>query len=326
MNSASSSQTVQATNGFVANDMSLASVNGTFGRHGSFPLRFGWIPKGLEALREDPTVFHQENATVCFGVGKNMVTSMRYWLEATRLVTRSKTGRGLELSAISEIVFDEEADLYLEDDGTIWLLHWLLSSNPRSATAIYWFFNHFHKATFTSNEVATGLRDFVRRDISSNTSATTLKRDSALVLRMYSHSHKNDGLNLEESLDSPLATLGLIQRIDVRSWRSNVSESPEMPLFVLAFAVAEIFKATDCQQLPIHDLMYSNIEHCAPGAVFRMSEEGLVNKLELMCRKYHSQLVLDQTAGVFQLYKRDTLDPLDLLRNQYTTNSQRAEA
>ena len=326
MNTASSSHVAAVTNVNVVKDMSLVSGSGTFGRHGSFPLRFGWIPKGLEALRENPSVFKQENATVRFGVGKNMVTAMRYWLEAAQLVIPAKTGLGLGLSSISEIVFDHKADPYLEDDGTIWLLHWLLASNPRNATAIYWFFNHFHKATFTSDEVATGLRDFAHREISSRTSANTLKRDSALVLRMYSQSHSNDGLNIEESLDSPLATLGLLQRLDVRSWRSDVSKGPEIPLFVLAFAIAEIFQATDGRQLPIHDLMYSNTNHCAPGAVFRMTEEGLVNRLEAVCRQHHKQLTLDQTAGIFQLYKRDTLDPLVLLRDQYETNGKRVEA
>lgn len=326
MNTASSSQAPAAIKANAVKDMSLGASKGTFGRHGSFPLRFGWIPKGLEELRENPTIFKQEDATVSFGVGKNMVTAMQYWLEAARLVNPSQSNRGLELSSISEIVFTETADPYLEDDGTIWLLHWLLSSNPRSATSIYWFFNHFHKTTFTSDEVATGLRDFVHREISSKTSANTLKRDSALVLRMYSHSHANDGLNLEESLDSPLATLGLLQRLDVRLWRSDVTKGPEVPLFVLAFAIAEIFQVTDREQLPIHDLMYSNTEHCAPGAVFRMTEEGLVNGLEAVCQKHNTQLALDQTAGVFQLYKRDTLDPLVLLRDQYAKNAERAEA
>ena len=326
MNTASNSQVSAAIIPNVHEESSLRSGNGTFGRHGSFPLRFGWIPKGLEELRKNPTIFKDEDATVCFGVGKNMVTSMQYWLEAARLVNPLKPSKGLGWSPISKIVFNESADPYLEDDGTIWLLHWLLASNPRSATAIYWFFNHFHKTTFTSDEVAAGLRDFVHREISSKTSPNTLKRDSALVLRMYAHSHKNDGLNLEESLDSPLATLGLLQRLDVRLWRSDITKGREIPLFVLAFAIAEVFQLTDREQLPIHDLMYSNTNHCAPGAVFRMTEESLVNQLEAVCGKHSHQLALDQTAGIFQLYKRDTFDPLVLLQDQYAINAKRAEA
>ena len=59
-----------------------------FGRHESFPLRFGWITKGLDALADDPKIFTREDATVVLGVGKNMVNSIRYWLQATRVATR----------------------------------------------------------------------------------------------------------------------------------------------------------------------------------------------------------------------------------------------
>ena len=58
----------------------------SFGRHESFLLRFGWISKGLGALKDDPAVFSQEDATVTLGVGKNMVASIRHWLQGARLV------------------------------------------------------------------------------------------------------------------------------------------------------------------------------------------------------------------------------------------------
>lgn len=60
----------------------------SFGRHESFPLRFGWIAKGLKAaLNHDPCTFNREDATVILGVGKNMVASIRYWLQATGVGT-----------------------------------------------------------------------------------------------------------------------------------------------------------------------------------------------------------------------------------------------
>ena len=66
--------------------MSFDPGNVAFGRHESFPLRFAWIAKGLGALRENPRVFTGEDATVVLGVGKNMVSSIRYWLQAASLV------------------------------------------------------------------------------------------------------------------------------------------------------------------------------------------------------------------------------------------------
>ena len=69
--------------------MNLNPTRVSFGRHESFPLRFGWITKGLDALATDTNVFAGEDATVTLGVGKNMVAAMRYWLLATGMVERT---------------------------------------------------------------------------------------------------------------------------------------------------------------------------------------------------------------------------------------------
>ena len=66
--------------------MKLHSSSVSFGRHESFPLRFGWLTKGLSGLQLDPKVFEREDATITLGVGKNMVSAMRYWLQATQMV------------------------------------------------------------------------------------------------------------------------------------------------------------------------------------------------------------------------------------------------
>ena len=301
----------------------LTGSDTAFGRHESFPVRFGWITKGLSALAEDSRIFTREDATVVLGVGKNMVSSIRYWLQATRIARRTPTKHALKPTPLAEIVFGDHGDPYLEDEGTIWLLHWLLATNPREATAIYWFFNHFHKPAFKTEEVVTGLTDFARRELLSRISATTLKGDAQLVLRMYSRTTANARVTLEDSLDSPLAMLDLQERLDTRTWRAAPVDRAELPLEIFAFAIAELFEH-GCDQLAIADLMYSDNEHCAPGAVFRMTEDGLIGKLETLCEKYPHALRLDRTAGVFQLYKIAPLDSLAILRERYAPNGKLA--
>ena len=306
--------------------MRLNSGTVSFGRNESFPLRFGWIAKGLKALNDDPRVFNGEDATVILGVGKNMVASIRYWLQATGVAVRNRKANAFESTPIGQIAFGNDGDPYLEDEGTIWLLHWLLATNPDHATAVYWFFNHFHKPRFTGVEVATALTDFVRHEVSSKVAVTTLKRDAQLVLRMYSRSMGGTRMTLEDALDSPLAMLNLQQRLDGRNWRAMPTDRTEIPLNVFAFAVAQLFEATSASQLAIQDLMYSGANHCAPGAVFRMTEEGLVRKLEALCDAYPRVLRLDRTAGVFQLYKSGTFEDLSILKDRYSAAGGRLAA
>jgi hypothetical protein len=62
--------------------MRFSSEKTAFGRHETFPLRYSWLTKGIQALLADPGVFQSDEATVTLGVGKNMVSAIRYWLEA----------------------------------------------------------------------------------------------------------------------------------------------------------------------------------------------------------------------------------------------------
>ena len=304
--------------------MRLTGSATAFGRHESFPLRFGWIIKGLEALAEDPKIFTRDDATIILGVGKNMVASIRYWLQATRIVRRDQRTNTLRPTQLAKIVFGDDGDPYLEDEGTIWLLHWLLATNASDATAIYWFFNHFHKPSFTTVEVATALTDFANRELSSRTAVTTLKGDTQVVLRMYSRTTANARLSQEDALDSPLAMLDLQERVDTRTWRAVPMDRTELPLDVFAFAIAEVFEHGGVGQLAIADLMYSDNDHCAPGAVFRMTEDGLVGKLDALCEAYPQALRLDRTAGVFQLYKTAPLDSVEILKASYASKGRLA--
>ena len=301
----------------------------SFGRHESFPLRYGWITKGLSALAEDPCVFAKEDATVTLGVGKNMVAAIRYWLLATGMAERiTDAGRGarragpsneLARTPIGDVLFPDGpgGDRYLEDDATIWLLHWLLATNPAQATAIYWFYNHFHKPEFTSEEVFAALREFARQRITARTAASTLKKDANLVLRMYARSAGGTRLLPEDALDSPLAALQLQERLDRQTWQAGPSDRAEIPLTAVAYAVADVFGQLGVGQLPVEQLLASSHEHCAPGAVFRLTEAGLADKLEALCETYPAQLRLDRTAGLYQLYKLAEFEPLAILRAHY---------
>ena len=297
--------------------MKLNPVKVSFGRHESFPLRFGWITKGLEALQDDPDVFASEDATVTLGVGKNMVSAIRYWLLATGMVERT-TRHGLKRTTIGEILFPngKGGDRYLEDDTTLWLLHWLLATNPAEATAVYWFYNHFHKPEFTSEEVFAALREFVRQS-AIKAAATTLKKDVNLVLRMYAQSRGGTRLLPEDALDSPLAALQLQERLDQQTWNAPPRDREEIPLTAFAYAVANLFAHVGKDQLPVQQLMYSDQEHCAPGSIFRLTENGLTDKLEALCETYPNSLQLNRTAGLYQLYKTGPFEGLHILEDHY---------
>jgi hypothetical protein len=298
-----------------------------FGRHETFHLRFSWLSKGFQALQRDPSIFDRDEAVVELGVGKNMVRSIRYWLLATQVAELD----GLELRPTSlglELLGAQGWDPYLEDESTIWLLHWLLCSTTNQATVNYWFFNHFHKPVFTNAEAQTAFADFCREKVKAKFSVTTAKKDTLVLLRMYTPSRPSKWMPLEDALDSPMALLGLVTHTSStsgRTYQSRADRRDELPDFVVGFAVAQLFAARRVISLPLEQLMYSRDGWIAPGTVFRLTEAALLTKLERLVRTLAGALEIREVAGLHQLYLLSPLDPVALLRAQYS-HARREEA
>jgi len=290
-----------------------------FGRHETFPLRYSWLTKGFQALWENLKVFESPEATVTLGVGKNMVNAIRYWLQAAQIV--KKTPKGFVFTSVGNAIFNEGNhgfDPYLEDEATLWLIHWLLVTNPTQATAWYWFFSEFHKPEFTGQEASTALLDFAKQNISAKFSATTVKQDATILLRMYTRSKGNTRTPLEEALDSPLALLGLISQLPGgKSYQSRAETRESLPLAVLGYAVTEVMNQMKTQQLPIEDLMYCKGAFSAPGAVFRLTESALLTKLEHLVHLLPGIYEMRETAGIHLLYQLEDVKPLDYLEHHY---------
>lgn len=294
-----------------------------FGRHETFVLRYSWLTKGFQALCKNPTIFSDEDATVELGVGKNMVSSIRYWLQAAQFI-RIKDKGGFEATHLGEsILGDDGFDQYLEDESTIWLIHWLFASNPDLATGCFWFFNNFHKQEFSSEEVASSLVDYVSQNITTQVSKATLKNDAKTVLRMYGRANTNSKGVVEEALDSPLSALSLVsQSLVGKTFKSHPAERKNLPVEIFGYAVVEYMDTLKTLQSPIEDLMYSNGAIAAPGAVFRLSENALITKLELLSEKFPNNFDLRETAGIHQLYLLEPLEKQRLLSEYYSVNSE----
>jgi hypothetical protein len=288
-----------------------------FGRHETFALRYSWITKGIQALKNNPEVFSDDESTVTLGVGKNMVNAIRFWLLATRLIEAAD--KGYKTTALGEAIFGTDGyDEYLEDEGTIWLIHWLIASNPEQATAWFWFFNHYHKPEFDTPEVVSALLDFAKQQIAAKASASTMEKDAALVLRMFARARGNTRTPLEDMLDSPLTQLKLIGQASVgRGYVSAPAEREGLPLGIFGYAVAELFNELGVTELPIEDLMYSKSGHPSPGAVFRLTENALLTKLEKLIHALPGLFEVRETAGIHQIYRLDDVDPMRFLQFHY---------
>lgn len=301
--------------------MKLDPKQTAFGRHETFPLRYAWLTKGFEAITAEPAIFSEpDRAMVELGVGRNMVNAIQYWLAAARLVEFAE-GQG-RATAFGNLMLGDDGDPYLEDEATLWIIHWLIASNPSLATGFFWFFNHYAMPRFQDDEVRAGLTGFTMRELHLERSQSTLKSDVSTLLRMYTLVADKD----EDHLDSPLAQLGLIEpetdtrtRGKGRHYRSPRAARPFLPPVALHFALADRFADDPAvSALPVRLVLYGGDDRAAPGAVFRLNEDGLMAALAQVMNQWPGHYQLRDTAGVHQVYRGERpAEPLDVLRHYY---------
>ena len=134
-----------------------------FAGHETFTLRYGWLKKAVDATRERQDIFLQDDALVTLGVGKNMVRSIRHWGLVTGILEEStdvsnNRGRAIRPSALGDLLFGPHGlDPYLEEVGTLWLIHWQLAGIPDGPTTWFWVFNHLPESEFTKEKLLSDL-------------------------------------------------------------------------------------------------------------------------------------------------------------------------
>ncbi|MDW6092163.1 DUF4007 family protein [Vibrio rhizosphaerae] len=293
-----------------------------FGRHETFQLRFSWLPKGYQEFCKDNDVFESSEATVRLGVGKNMVSSIKHWMKATQLLSEKN-----ELSELARYIFDEDrgVDPYLEDEATIWLLHWLLCTNPKQATTWFWFFNRYIAADFDTESMQSALDDFIREELKIKApSSATLKNDCSVLTRMYSVSDDFFKAGLDDVLDSPMALLELINKHGSKRFSAELAERNDLSLGIFGFAVAQCVNSyiedSDRGTIPMKTLIYSQGDSAAVASVFRMTETDFMTKLEKLQSQFPELFEIRETAGISQLYLSQgvkRIEPMTFLQAHY---------
>ena len=131
----------------------------TFARHETFHPRYGWFRKAYNFAAKDTRIFSREDAPVRLGVGKNMVRAIRFWGLAAKLIKpnrQSSKSHASELAPtpLGHFLFGVSGwDRYMEDPGTLWLLHWLLLARPCRLPVWWLAFNEFHPVEFADDDL-----------------------------------------------------------------------------------------------------------------------------------------------------------------------------
>lgn len=273
--------------------------------HEKFALREGWINKALMILPENPDAFTRKDATDLFGIGSNMVKSLRYWMRVFGLTNNS----GTELSEVGYLV--AEHDPYLEKPFTLWLMHSYIAKNVDDATTWFMYFNRCDADDLDKSEIESILLREIKKYVAgSSFSEKSLRNDVDVLLNMYSKSKEKS--DPEDKNISPFSQLALIKKLDGRYVKSH----PSKKLFSETIVLYELaLKMGGKEGISIEDALFG--------------ENGLAkiyNLTGVMANDYFDRLDaaglirVDRTAGLDMIYPVKKMNPIEIIGDFYKNN------
>lgn len=280
-------------------------VRYTFSGHETFHCRQFWLKKGVDYLTDGGN-FNAHEAVVDLGVGRNMVTAIRYWLRAFGLTDESGT-----ITPIAHAIFGEDgSDPYLENIGTVWLLHYLLITTDYAS--IYpLVFNEFRKERFEfTHDQLFGFLQRKCQEMDNRISPRSLKTDINILIRNYLRPKKaTESGNPEDDFSSILIDLGLVQRLEKtktnKSYRYKIESDTRntLPGKVVLHAILTQEKRNS---ISFNQLLNGKN---SIGTIFALSATGLMSHIDQLEQTYPRDIVFTDDAGIkeLQIINRDHL-------------------
>lgn len=193
-----------------------------------------------------------------FGIGNNMVKSLRYWLQATCLTQEPTKGKRTQtLTDFGCCVL--ENDPYIEEIGTLLLIHYMLAKNKEEATAWYFFFNEFGMTEFDKDDFVREITSYIQMNFPEESVATrSLEDDFSCIINTYVPRYKSNPnkVNAENNIDCPLGEIGLVDILEKKNKRyKKAIPSKEIlhPWIVMAVISGQMEAGT--VEVPLNELL-----------------------------------------------------------------------
>ena len=295
--------------------------------HETFPLRYGWLKKAFDAVQDSKdtednrAVFSGADAIAHFGVGKNMVASMRHWANVSGIIAEPSGQKRIETTALGQTIFGESGlDPFMENPATSWLIHWHLCGRP-TKTTWFWAFHHHPSISFERETLITGIKKLAEDREWTRAAVNTIRRDVACFIRTYVALSPPGNASYEDSLDSPLTELGLIRPSGRRDeFRFVRGPKPSLGPGVFCYAVTDFWNRSfsNASTLSFEAL---NHEPGCPARVFLLEENDMVDLLVGLEETSNGVYRWSETAGLKQLIRSRQLgtnEELEYVRQDYS--------
>lgn len=264
-----------------------------------------WLKKVFQECVEGGLIrkstFSDEDAIANFGVGKNMVASIRHWALACGVMYESD--RDFRVGSLaSEILQDGGLDPYAESPSTAWLAHWQLAGRCFRSTTWYWLFNHVTAPDFTRKELEEPLARYARElDPKHRLSPSTISRDLETCLRSYAP-RAAEG-SPEDFAEPLLGELGLLQEVHKGQYAFRRGPKASLHDGIFSYALVDFWNRTAAGQ---SSLAFEAVAYAegSPGRVFKLDEESVAQRLIALSDSTGRKLEWTDSAGLRQVHRK----------------------
>ena len=290
-----------------------------FSGHETFQCKHFWLKKAYDYLKTGKS-FKDPLAVVDLGVGKNMVNSMNHWLKVFGLVEVNYKSGEVKLNKIATKFFDDNGyDPYLEDKGTLYLLHYhLLASKHHQASLYRIAFQEFRKTRVSLEFTAVQMLDFLERKLKKegvNYSLNSLRNDIKVFIRMYLSSFKKGNKNLEDDYSSLLIGLDLVSEVPdtivdgSKLYKLEYNSKTDIDKLILLYAIMDHFEGEE--SIAVGDIQYNVAD------LLLCNRDGLESKLIELSES--GWIVYKQDAGRKEIQLKKETDKWAVLNKYYGT-------
>ncbi len=264
-----------------------------FSGHDSFYCKSFWLKKGYDFVCEGKN-FNDENAVIDLGVGKNMVSAIKFWLKAFDIIDDNSKPSEFGNKFFSNSGYDP----FIENINTLWLLHYYLVTKEYSS--IYsLIFNEFRKERFEFKK--DNLLQYIKSK-AENANENTIITDINVFFKTYFKPDKNN--SIEDEYNNLFLELNLIYskvRDKEAFYFFNLEDKNDLAPEILLFLILE--KYSDTKIIDFNDLLYS---HNSFGSVFCLSKNNLIDKIKYLAQNYQFFIYTDD-AGIGQIQLKGNL-------------------
>ena len=299
-----------------------------FARHETFHPRYGWFRKAFQYTADDPKIFSREDAPVQIGVGKNMVRSIRFWGLAAKLIRENAQSSSYRVSefnttSIGQALFSDGGwDPFMEDPGSLWLLHWLILA-PRSRLPVWWLaFNEFSAVEFTEDDLESVITMKLETTADwINPHPSSVRKDISTLLRTYATTPRSKNIGIDDFLNCPFRELNLIRYSkENNKYRFSFGIQPTLPPEILIYAILDFVGCIDTKSNTV-TLSRLAQEPGAPGKIFKLTESEIVAFLEPVIENVDSLKFIFVTGAKLLSWSQTPTQIANQILNQYYGSS-----